>query len=254
MRTFRNFSMLNSVLFSLFILLLTSCGDRDDDKKDERELRIKQVTLRNISFKPQWQEFVDSVQFYYDTNNLIIAESGIREESITLKYDSVGRISIVKFMNYENEYNARAYSWAGNILTLTETDNTDRKTVFEINSEGRVKRMESYIYLSPDWYLHYYVLYTWANDNLVSTETWIAGANQSFRKESEKFYTYDTKINPFKDYQLYRFSEIAYSSSANNLISTQEKSFLYTYSTANYPLVMSEFGNDWSSTTTYFYE
>lgn len=300
MKTFRNFSMLNSVLFGLLILLLPSCGDKNDDKKDKRAPRLRQMTMRYISDNPQWEES-DSALFLYNNNNQLIAMVGLAtEDSIGAQYDSEGRISSATFVDIDGEYSTITYSWAGNKMTLTETDYADAKAVFEINGDGRVVRMESYFLNEGQWLMVRYVLYNWSEGNLVSTEAWQSyskngthqkGSNHfpfikpelqrpdsgnenlfllknDFIKDSDVFYTYDNKNNPFKDFQLYRFSEVAHYSSANNALSsvrngynfsgevieTYTDNYNFTYNSENYPLVRSESDFDWTITETYLYE
>jgi hypothetical protein len=300
MRILCNFSMLNSVLFSLFILLLTSCGGKDDDKKDERSPRLRQMNMRYISDDPQWDES-DSALFLYNSNNQLIAMVGLAtEDSIGVQYDSEGRINDVVFLNSDSEDNHITYSWAGNKMTMTETDYADSKAVFEVNGDGRVVRMESYFLNEGQWHMVRYVLYNWSEGNMVSTETWQSyskiGTHQKglrhfpfikpelqrpasgndnllllkndFIKDSEEFYTYDNKNNPFKDFQLYRFSEVAYYSSANNVVSsirngynfsgevieTYTDNYNFTYNSENYPLVRSESDFSWTITESYLYE
>jgi len=300
MKTFRNFTMLNSVLLSFAILMLTSCGDKDEDKKDERSPRLRQMSMQYIAENPHWEES-DSALFLYNVNNQLVTMIGLAtEDSISVQYDSEGRISSGSFFDVEGEHSTIAYSWAGNKMTMTETEYADAKVVFEVNSEGRVVRMETFFLNDGQWHMVRYMLYNWTEGNLVSTEAWQSFAKSAtpemssphfpfirpeiqrpasdnenllllkndFIKDSEVFYTYDNKNNPFKDFQLYRFSEVAFYSSVNNVLSsirngfnfsgevyeTYTEDYNFSYNSDNYPVVRSESDFDWSITETYLYE
>ncbi|MBK6966882.1 MAG: hypothetical protein IPH20_24020 [Bacteroidales bacterium] len=300
MRILCNFSMLKSVLFSLFILLLTSCGDKNDDKKDERAPRLRQMNMQYISDDPHW-ESSDSALFRYNDENQLIAMAGLATvDSISIQYDSEGRISTATFFDDDGVYSIITYSWAGNKMTMTEADYAVAKSVFEVNGDGRIVRMESYFLNEDQWHMVSYVIYNWSEGNLVSTETWQSysknGTHQKgshnfpfmkpellrltsgkenllllkndFIKDAEVFYTYDNKNNPFKDLQLYRFSEVAYYSSVNNVLSsirngfnisgevieTYTDDYNFTYNPENYPLIRTESDFSWSITETYLYE
>lgn len=302
MKTFRNTPLTHLSVLIMLVLMIASCGDKDDDKKDERSPRLNQMIFHYVSDNPQWDES-DTVHFQYNTNNHLIAMAGrATEDSISIQYDSEGRISSATFFGDEVENSTTTYSWSGNKMTMAEIDYADVKVVFEINSEVRVVRTETYFLNLNEgqWHMVRYMLYNWAEGNLVSMETWQSysksGTHQlrpnhfpfvwpelqrpasnsenivllksDFRKDSEVFYTYDNKNNPFRNFQLYRFSEVAYYSSANNVLSSVTNSFDYSgeiygsytfnysfnYNSENYPLVRSQSDFDWSITESYFYE
>jgi hypothetical protein len=284
----------------MFILLLPSCGDKDDDKKDERSPRLRQMSIRYVVDNFQI-DYTVSTMFLYNNDNQLIAMVGIAsDDSIVIQYDSEGRIREAVFYDSEVDYNHFVYSWSGNIVTVMEADNTDVKAVFEIDNNGRVVRMEYYVLNENQWLMSYFVLYNWVEDNLVSTETWDSYAKsgthpggahhlpfmfpelqkpasnkellsllkQDFTKVSDEFYTYDDKINPFKDFQIYKYTDGFPSNSLNNIVasvsniynnsgeieSTNNYSYSYTYSNNNYPLVSSSMFANRSVTSTFIYE
>jgi hypothetical protein len=302
MKTFRNTPASHLSVIILLAIMITSCGDKDDNKKDERSPRLNQMIFHYVSDNSQWENS-DSVLFQYNNNNQLIAMVGLAsEDSVSIQYNSEGRISEAVYINSDGEFNTMNYSWSGNRMTMTETVYADAKAVFEINSEGRVVRTETYFLNLNEgqWHMVRYILYNWAEGNLVSTETWQSysksGTHQlrphhfpfvwpelqrpasnsenivllksDFRKDSEVFYTYDNKNNPYKDIQLYKFSGMAQYSSANNVLSsvrngfnssgevyeTYTDNYIFTYNPENYPLVRSESDFDWTITETYLYE
>jgi hypothetical protein len=300
MKTFQNVPVPHLSVLILLALMIISCGDKDDNKIVERSPRLRQMTFHYVSENPQ-SEDSDSVLFQYNNNNQLIAMGRLESnDSIGIQYDSRGRISSAAFLNAESEFNTRTFSWSGNTVTITESDYADAKAVFEINGVGRVVRTETHFLNEGQWHMVYYMLYHWTEGNLVSTESWQsysksginhkdphhfpfilpelqrpASENENlllrksdFRKDSEVFYTYDNKSNPYKDIQLYKFSGKGYYNSANNLRSsvrtgfdisgepyeTYTENYTYTYNSENYPLVRSESDFAWSITETYFYE
>ena len=290
----------------LSMFLITSCGDPEDDK-ETRGPRLKQVISEMEAYDPEMTE-TDSIHFLYNAGNQLIAMVGNQSgDSISMFYNQDGTISKAEIRGMDDDNYTMMYAWSGNKLTLTETDYPDGKAVIDLNSNGQIVRMESWDFYEQQWILGFYIVYTWAENNLISEETWYpadissyfryqskgtppAGASikysprsvlrnnhlygktrnlkQDFVREVVVTYTYDNKINPLKDFQIYKFSEIAFYSSVNNMISdeivvynssggieeTYEDSYTFTYNTENYPLSKLEDYITWSFSETYQYE
>lgn len=301
MKSFRNLSGLPFVMISILVLMLASCGDKDkDDPKDQRSPRLKKMVIRDISLEPPMEES-DSVRFLYDNNNRLIAMAGYGTgDSISFQYNADGRIVKTGFFTADLDNFIIQYVWSGNTVTMTQPDSPNGKAIFELNSDSKITRLDSYALVNQQWILQYYMLYNWQGGNLVSAEAWSAIGKsttfpakyprsvfsipallkvnpdsdftrllkQDFVKESEQLYTYDNKINPFKDVQIYQFSEVGYFDSENNVTTVVSNAYnlsgviedsytdnySFIYNPENFPLSKTLSYSSWTSSENYQYE
>jgi len=247
-------------------------------------------------------EEADSGQFFYNSNNQMIAMVGSdAEDSISFQYNSSGNIANAAFISGgDTEYNL-VFTWAGNKVTMAESDYPNGKAVFELNSVGQITRLESFSLYAGLWEMEFYMLYNWQNDNLISTETWTATwkssavehkkhhsilsfpavqqssqpgnvhpgiLKQDFFKEVTETFSYDSNINPYKDFQIYKYSEVGFYNSQNNVVSafltyfnqsggvedTYSENYDFIYNPDTYPFSKTLSGTNWYNLEEYQYE
>ena len=249
----KSLSLILAVIILPFMLLLVSSCDKKEDNNDKRTLRIRQTESETI-----WGNFLskDTLNFKYNSKNqLVYLVSNDPENFTEIQYNQDGTISQIRDEGptYETVVN---YEWSGNMVTTFGWLYVDYKNVYELNIEGKIKRLVIYHHNSQDWLMYSYVIFNWLDGNLISTETWKAktelhiGQKTEFIKSSSVQYTYDKFINPYMMYPLFAFDVKGWEiNSKNNLLSKtyfkfeddgfpqmDMEEYSYTYNNLNYPL------------------
>lgn len=252
-------SILAATILPFMLLLVSSC-DKNEDQKDQRAPRVKHF-ITEYRYEPPFQNSSDTIRFEYNSQNQLIAMNGDgSQESYNFKYNPDGTISEAEFISEEIAGFITFFSWSGNTVTLTESDNMISKSVFELNAERQISRIEYYFLHQDEWFMNRYTINNWDNGNLVSSEEWSYNSKQGIQKPikrrnpyffqsisdsyeitafqgnvkmdylkvSGESYTHDDKINPLKDVILFTFAEGSIFNSKNNTLSTISYSYDWT--------------------------
>lgn len=197
----------------------------------------------------------DTVNFKYNSKNqLVYLLSNDSEDSTVIQYNHDGTISQTRHEFFTDETVVN-YEWSGKMVTPFGWFYVEYKNVYELNLEGKIKRLDIYHSYSNDWILYSYVIFNWQDGNLISTETWNdstelhIGKKTEFIKSSSIKYTYDKFNNPYMMYPLFAFDVKGWEiNSKNNLLSKtyfkfeddgfpqmDMEEYSYTYNSLNYP-------------------
>ncbi len=291
------------ILFVILVgsmeLTVSSC----DLKKDDEDTIVRDPRLREFRYyyEDDYPGSDDSsvISVTYNDRNLVksMADTIV---SLEIDYDERGLILQMRVQEKEEQDYFIDYVWSDNSVTLTESEYPNGKLVFQLNTDGNVVRMDSYSMFELQWYLNWYTVYFWENHNLVRTEFWepldkessvknnryrpfplmisdfkalfggknVTGAKQNFYKSVVVEYNYDAKKNPFRDIQLYWFTEVGYYASVNNVKSytstvyrtngetdgVYNSEFTLNYNQGNYLSEKLDIHEDWFTREVYFYE
>jgi|GEM_PF-1270597 len=295
-----HFSAFNYAMITLFSVILLSCGDKDKYPVNQRGPRLSKMVQRFESSNPTYIE-LDSAKFLYNDKNILKSMSSFDGvDSIAFVYTTNGSLTQCGFYSQGTEEELIKFAWDGAIITMTDNSTTNTKAVFQLGSDGHVNRIDTYFLLNQSWVLRSYLVYTWVNGNLILSEYWETNGIQSklankvvpellfsehifktllapdssfsdkgtFYKKASTSYTYDNLTNPYRDFQIYKFSEIGYYNSLNNAIGivtnlysssgvvtgTESTAYTFTPNAVNYPSLKSLFSADYIFTEQYTYE
>lgn len=291
------------ILFVILVgsleLAISSCDlKKDDDDPIVRDPRLKEI---KYYYEDNYPGSGDSsvIAVTYNDRNLV-KRMADTVGSLEMDYDEYGYIHQMQFREKDEDDLFIDYVWTDNTVTLTQSDYPFGKLVFQLNSDGHVVRMDSYTLVELLWFPDYHTLYFWENHNLVRTELWeqvgmagsgmhvrpkgfpltysdfeayfskknAANVKQEFYKSVVVEFNYDDKKNPFRDIQLYWFTEIGYYASVNNVKSFTStvyrtngetdgiyfSDFTLNYNPDNFLSEKLEVHEDWLTREVYSYE
>jgi hypothetical protein len=293
------------ILMSIFLFIGTSCTKDADDDNDENQINQRQPRICRLkSLETENGSIQDSstAVFIYNNGNLLVSIGGSAEgDSITIKYDADGRVNKTTYYDTQGITYELNYKRIADRVIVTSTNVTDRQLVYTLDVDGNVSRLEVKQLINQQWIVLTYVDFVWQQGNLSaltyynkvsgkngcpekSSGIWSVFANsifycfgetetddsnrEGFYKSMERSFTYDSKKNPFKDFQIFRYSEAGFYAGDNNVVTINERYFdpsgeliesygdesSFTYNADDFPVEMNRVDTGWSYKESYFYE
>lgn len=293
------------ILMSIFLFIGTSCTKDADDDNDENQINQRQPRICRLkSLETENGSIQDSstAVFIYNNGNLLVSIGGSAEgDSITIKYDADGRVNKTTYYDTQGITYELNYKRIADRVIVTSTNVTDRQLVYTLDVDGNVSRLEVKQLINQQWIVLTYVDFVWQQGNLSaltyynkvsgkygcpekSSGIWSVFANsifycfgenetddfnrEGFYKSMERSFTYDNMKNPFKDFQIFRYSEAGFYAGENNVVTINERYFdpsgeliesygdesFFTYNSHDFPVEMNQADTGWSYKESYFYE
>ena len=293
------------ILLSLFLFIGASCTKDADDDNDENQNnhRIPRICrLKSLETENGIIQDSSTAVFIYNKGNLLVSICGSAEgDSITIEYDSDGRVNHTTYFDNQGITYELNYKRIADRVIVTSTNVTDRQLVYTLDVDGNVSRLEVKQLINQQWIVFTYVDFVWQQGNLSaltyynkvsgkygcpekSSGIWSVLANsifycfgenetddsnrEGFYKIMERSFTYDSKKNPFKDFQIFRYSEAGFYAGENNVVTINERYFdpsgeliesygdesFFTYNSHDFPVEMNQADTGWSYKESYFYE
>lgn len=293
------------ILLSSFLFISTSCTKDADDDTDENQnnQRLPRICrLKSLETENGLIQDSSNAVFIYNKSNFLVTICGSEEgDSITIQYDADGRVNHTTYFDSQGITYELNYKRIADKVIVTSTNVTDRQLVYTVDADGNVSRMEIKQLINQQWIVLSYVDFVWQQGNLSvltyynkvagkhgclekSSGIWSVFANsilycfgeneiddfnrEGFYKSMERIFTYDNKKNPFKDFQIFRYSEAGFYAGENNVVALIERYYdssgdlidsygdesFFIYNSDDFPVEMNQADTGWSYKESYFYE
>ncbi|GAP44759.1 hypothetical protein TBC1_12570 [Lentimicrobium saccharophilum] len=293
------------ILLSSFLFISTSCTKDADDDTDENQnnQRLPRICrLKSLETENGLIQDSSNAVFIYNKSNFLVTICGSEEgDSITIQYDADGRVNHTTYFDSQGITYELNYKRIADKVIVTSSNVTDRQLVYTVDADGNVSRLEIKQLINQQWIVLSYVDFVWQQGNLSvltyynkvagkhgcpekSSGIWSVFANsilycfgeneiddfnrEGFYKSMERIFTYDNKKNPFKDFQIFRYSEAGFYAGENNVVTLIERYYdssgdlidsygdesFFTYNSDDFPVEMNQADTGWSYKESYFYE
>jgi hypothetical protein len=305
MKAMFNLSQGLLILLTSLLFFSTSCTKDADDDTDENQNNQRQpriCRLNSLETENGLIQDSSTALFIYNKSNLLVSICGSEEgDSITIQYDADGRVNHTTYFDSQGISYALNYKRIADKIIVTSTNVTDRQLVYSTDADGNVSRLEVKQLINQQWIVLAYVDFVWQQGNLSSLTyyTKVSGKagcplkssgigaiivnsifycfaeienddynREGFYKSVERIFTYDNKKNPFKDFQIFRYSEAGFYAGENNVVALIERYYdssgelidsygdesIYSYNSDDFPVEMNQADTGWSYRESYFYE